>query len=501
MSKRLLKNTVVSAAAFGISGVIGLLLVPILVTAYGLAAYGLLAVARSLVPGSMLAAFDPGLSEQATRAIARARVDHDWNQAAATITTLLFMGLCIGLCLAFVLVLLAMPLAVWMRSGPLVEPASHLLMATGLASLVLFPGLIVDGIIKGLEEFSVLRAVEISSTLLYASVAAALAFNTVAFEYVGYVFLLSLVLRTTSLAGIAWCKSRRAGLKFGRATQPELRRALRYGMHLGFGKVLTAVRDHVTLPLISALLGPAAVGIYDVLTRIPRFVKVALATINLAVLPVAVRLDHANNEKNLQHLAVTGITLAAGITLPLCTTLALFSDGLLRFWIGVEYLPYAFWQALLFIVPATNTLLSFISTVVLSRESALRRINRYVFMQLILFFGLAIGTSHVLHERSFILALALSSLVIFPAQMASIAAELNMRAQQFASLWRMGLICGVSGVAVELLGLNHAGHTWPVWVSMAALCGALMTLACLWAFPRELRSRIFQFLFKALPNK
>lgn len=53
--RTLVRNTVINIASFGLVGAGGLLLVPVIVAHYGLEAYGLIVLARLLLPTGFLA--------------------------------------------------------------------------------------------------------------------------------------------------------------------------------------------------------------------------------------------------------------------------------------------------------------------------------------------------------------------------------------------------------------------------------------------------------------
>ena len=70
--KRLVRNTAINFAAFGLVSLISLALVPLLIAAYGLEFFGLIVLARLLLPTGIMGLFDLGLPNSATRHIAHA---------------------------------------------------------------------------------------------------------------------------------------------------------------------------------------------------------------------------------------------------------------------------------------------------------------------------------------------------------------------------------------------------------------------------------------------
>ena len=109
MLRRFLHNTAISAVAYGLAGVLGLMAVGAIARFYGVAVLGLIVLTRSFLPSGFLVLFDFGVSELATQAIARGRVG-DWHAASEKVTLLTVIASVIGVVSAVVLYLAAAPL-------------------------------------------------------------------------------------------------------------------------------------------------------------------------------------------------------------------------------------------------------------------------------------------------------------------------------------------------------------------------------------------------------
>ncbi|MHC2844430.1 hypothetical protein [Bradyrhizobium diazoefficiens] len=84
MIKRLVQNTVISALAFGVAALLGLLVIPLIIRTWGVTEFGLIVISRLLLPGGMMAVLDLGLSEVATQVVARARANTATGRRRAT---------------------------------------------------------------------------------------------------------------------------------------------------------------------------------------------------------------------------------------------------------------------------------------------------------------------------------------------------------------------------------------------------------------------------------
>jgi hypothetical protein len=85
--RRFLHNTAISAVAYGVAGVLGLLAVGVIARSYGLAVLGLIVLVRAFLPTGFLALVDLGVTEITTLAVARGRVG-DWAMASGKVSLL-----------------------------------------------------------------------------------------------------------------------------------------------------------------------------------------------------------------------------------------------------------------------------------------------------------------------------------------------------------------------------------------------------------------------------
>src|SRR5258708_38557060 len=108
---------------------------------------------------------------------------------------------------------------------------------------------------------------------------------------VAYAFLLATCGRYVILAIIVPTQMRSAGLVFSKWGDQSQREILRRALLMFQGKVLGAAQTQVPPLLIAALVGPAGVGTYDIVTRLPRFLKSTFGLLASALLPAAAQLE------------------------------------------------------------------------------------------------------------------------------------------------------------------------------------------------------------------
>ena len=163
MLRRFLHNTAISAAAYGLAGVLGLLAVGLIARSYGLAVLGLIVLARAFLPSGFLALVDLGVSEITTQAVARGR-GGDWAVASEKVSLLAVIAGATGIASGMALWICAAPLAMIFKVAPdETEAFVSILSVTAFVLPIAFLGLIAEGTLKGFEEYGWLRLTEVGS--------------------------------------------------------------------------------------------------------------------------------------------------------------------------------------------------------------------------------------------------------------------------------------------------------------------------------------------------
>src|ERR1700743_2903270 len=204
MLKRLVQNTVVSALVFGGVAVLGVVVIPIIIRTWGVPEFGLIVLARLLLPSGLVGIIDFGLPEVTTQVVARAREHRDWAVAGSQLALLTIVSVLLAATLS-VLTWFAIPAVLnWFKIEPAhVDSFADILRYTAVANLLLFPALVWEGIVKGFERYSLLRLTEFLSTAAYVAATLYAARSGWSYEVVAYCFLGSNVLRALILLGAA----------------------------------------------------------------------------------------------------------------------------------------------------------------------------------------------------------------------------------------------------------------------------------------------------------
>ena len=418
MFRSLAINTAISAMAFFIVSIVGILLVPLLVSSYGLDAFGLLVLLRLFLPAGVLGALDFGVSETTSLAIARARVDGSWSRAKAQVSLLLLLSIITACVLAIVLVASAGHVATLFNVSIMYSQSfTDAVRVTGVGLILLFPGLVFDGIVKGYEAYRGLRVIEVISTLSYALAAVLLVYSHSEYVVVHYAFVGSVLLKMIATVWFSFKLSSGRSLFGLYCLRVERRDVYERCRLMLWNKMLGAMQYQLSPLLIGALLMPAAVAIYDILMRLSRFTKSIFGLLNAALVPFAARLDAVADRENMQRLGQSGFLVVAAITVPMLSWAGAFSEPILRLWIGPDLQGFWVWLAITFVIPALGVFVSFGGAALLGRKHVVAHMNRLVTLQLMLQFGIAFAFFSQFQERAFILSQALAVLFTFLPQM------------------------------------------------------------------------------------
>lgn len=475
MFRRLAANTAISAVAFFAISVLGLVIVPVLVGAYGLAAFGLISMSRIFLPTGVLALFDFGVSEVAIQATARAREDQEWERCGGQLSLLLVMSVLLGLLSALTLGFGARPIAGLIHApSEMVGPFGSVLIATALVLPVLFVSLVAEGVLKGFERYGVIRMLEVSSTLAYTVAALVLVKVGLTFETVCYAYLAVQILRSLLSIVLALVTLSREPCRFGRWTKADLGEVGLRSRLIVYSRLLGSLQGQAPTLLIGFLFGSAAVGAYDILSKLPRFAKSVLGLINSTLLPVAVRLETTADHQAIAKLGETGLLVIILVTLPAVSGGMVFSEDILRLWLGPQMQEWWEWQSAMFVMPALMAMIGFGGISLLSRPDAAKQLNRVTTLQVALQLTLSLGLSTLLKERAFILGQALSLCLTFPLSMNIIIKQQRLSGVKVYGWVAKGMLVSACLAVIAVLlpdppSLIWLGGALVVWFGVAVL--------------------------------
>lgn len=496
MLKRLVQNTVVSALVFGGVAVLGVVVIPIIIRTWGVTEFGLIVLARLLLPNGLVGIIDFGLPEVTTQVVARAREHRDWAVAGSQLLLLTIISVLLAAILSG-LTWFAIPLIVAQFK---VEPAhvdsfTDILRYTAVANLLLFPALVWEGIVKGFERYGLLRLTEFLSTAAYVAATVYAARSGQSYEVVAYCFLGSNVLRALILLGAAAAAFTHSGATLS-IPSPGVRHEVMTRCFLVMqGKLIGGIIAPIQPFLIGIYLGPQSVGIYDTLIRIPRLVKTVASLLTSALLPVVSRLDQRVNTEQFNRFGEAGIALLPMVTVPPMAAAAVLSPAIMQIWIGAQIAPYAHWMGVMFVVTIAVQYIIFGNVLFMTRTKVQARLNLLMVIQLVIWAIVTFAATHLFAERAFILGQAVGTVATLPWQLSIFVRELGIDRKRLLAAIGIHLAILLLG-AMGLLAFLHFRADpgiWMIAVLMSAYSIAAWIAQYLLVLDRKERSLFLDF--------
>jgi O-antigen/teichoic acid export membrane protein len=412
--RRFVQNTAISAVAYALAGVLGLFAVGLIAKSYGLAVLGLIVLSRAFLPTGFLALLDLGVSETTTQAVAKGRVG-DWVVAGEKVSLLAVIAAAVGIASGVILWSVAVQLTAIFKVAPDQAAAfAAILRVTALALPIVFLGLIAEGTLKGFEQYGWLRLTEVGGNVLYVAAVYILAWRGAPFEWIAYSYLAVIMAKYFVLAGIVCSAASETSLRLRSWTAPS-RKDVLHRCWLMFNSRIVGTFQQPLVPLaIGALYSPVEVGAFDLITRLARFLKATMGPLHSAILPISTHLDEATDTRRLQILGRNGLVLPAAIIVPILIVVALFSEEILKVWVGSQHSSQWPWLALSMLVPAATVMLGAGQTALIVRSDFLRFNTRLLYLQVTLQYLITALTLVWFRERAFILGWVLSYVVFAP---------------------------------------------------------------------------------------
>ncbi|WP_448585434.1 lipopolysaccharide biosynthesis protein [Thermaurantiacus sp.] len=481
----------VNGLAFALVGVLGLAIVPPLVDRFGLAGYGLLIWVRLFLPAGALALFDWGIADMATIAVARSE-DRNAPPAGPLLALLFGLALLTGLLTGGGIGLASAFLA--RASGAEAQSVAavrQILLVTALALPLIFAGLVLEGILKGREQFLLLRASDLAVAGCFAAAVFGLPSLTLADLGILYVGLLGTRVGVLAAAALPGLPS--LGLRW--PTSAALSEVRERASLMAFNRVLGVAQGQLPPMLIAPLLGASAVGLFDVLTRLPRFLKSVFGLLNSAVLPLAVRLEADPDPRALQRFGMIGTLVVAMFVIPVTAVLAGLAEPVLERWVGPRVTTSWGWMAAMLLVPMLTALSGFGASALIARAEMLRSLNRLALLQVICQYAIAIALLHSLRELSFIAGLVVSVVVVFPLQYRLISTGLGLP-DGLAKRLVLLLSAGV-GVALVLAVVTDASSSIATLLALGASSVGAFAGICILVLDADDRGRLVRSLLRS----
>jgi O-antigen/teichoic acid export membrane protein len=210
-----------------------------------------------------------------------------------------------------------------------------------LSYLFQLPTLVFLAMLEGLQRFDVTKGVQVAGTLLTA-------LGTVLVLQAGYgyvsvvaVTLVASLIQFLLYVGFSYWLMPGLSMRFVNASKARLREIVKISRYIFLGKLSGLVYNESDRLLIGLTIGAPFLAAYEVLFRLPRFLKTVAGFGTAAILPAATELHSASDLRRQQALFTRGLRFSLFFTMPIVTVAMFFAHSFLLLWVGPAFAQFA----------------------------------------------------------------------------------------------------------------------------------------------------------------
>jgi O-antigen/teichoic acid export membrane protein len=316
------------------------LLTPFILHTLGTAQYGLWILISSIVAyGALL---DFGIASAVTKYVSEYEATKQPQEAQALLTTALVIHSALGLLVILLSVILAPILPRFFNIPPHEEQITVWLIRLSGATVGLsIPGAIAPSILRGLQRFDLINALNVTSTFL--TVVGTVVVLLFGGGVIGIVLVSMGVLVIMQLPYLWVIRRIASDLRLGAwdASKGKVQEMMSFSLpvfaiHLG-GQLETKTDDLV----IGAFLPVRAIAPFDIARKLASIPLLITEQFLKLLLPLASELSAENDRAGLASLYTISTRLTLAIFLPFACILAILAGPLLAAWVGPAYEEYA----------------------------------------------------------------------------------------------------------------------------------------------------------------
>jgi len=201
----------------------------------------------------------------------------------------------------------------------------------------LFPSLIFNAIMEGLQKYGVLKGIFIVYDILLGVsifLLLKLGYGLLALGILGVVLV---SIRTTIITFFGYRLLPSLKLSLNGLQPSMIREHFRLSKHLFLSRIVGLIFNRTDKILIGLFLVISALAEYEIVLKFHQIIAVILAFMNSAVLPATSQLEAENNLEKLQKLFLQGTKYSVALILPIMIVGLIFLKQFLRLWVGEEF--------------------------------------------------------------------------------------------------------------------------------------------------------------------
>jgi O-antigen/teichoic acid export membrane protein len=424
---RLIRNIYINISAFSINTAIGLAAISIIIDAYGLEGYGILVLARQLLPIGIVGFFLAGLPEATSRYVASSIAEANAHIAESMVKIALLCAIAIGIVVLVLISTLASSIVTTFAIQEKdIESFKLIIYLTAISLPLHFAGDILRGALEGLGRFGVVRTVEVFGNLVF--LVTVIVMPALDFGMTEVIISFVIIGNARSILYFFLAGSKfHFSLSIGKAEFSDAKPLLQHAMAFFTSKLYGAALNHAPTVIVTYLTSNTlSAGALDVVMKIPRLIKTGCGMFGNVLLPYSAKADALGNDLSISRVIRSGTMALVAMTTPLIFIIGIFNKELINNWIGAEYIDIEIWFAYALFYPVLISTVSIGNAMLAARRSAVARLNRIAFFQVLVFYFSVAALNGAFGWKAFIIATLVATLVSVVLQHLIIKREYNI---------------------------------------------------------------------------
>jgi len=360
VKKKIIKNSLYSAFSSLSSGIIYFFLLPFILSKIGAMEYGLVGISNIFSMSGYVSLLELGFQSSISKYVSEYNAKKEDRKIKEIVTS----SLIIFICLSIIFCLLG-----FFLSGILVEKVLSIpeeyrssfktaLVLVFISYLFQFPAVVYAGLFEGLQRFDILKGCQIFIAVFTAAgiiLSLSMKYNYMA---IIVVTLLGSALQLLVYIYMSFKITPLVAIRLKYFSLNSIREIWAISKYISIGKISSIIYHNTPRLLIGMLLNPVIMTSYEIVTRLPKFLKVSLGFINAVVMPAASEVAALDRKENLQKLFSQGIRILQFLMFPIILGVIFYSEQFLYVWVGREFIHLK-WLLILMLI--WNLMVSYIS--------------------------------------------------------------------------------------------------------------------------------------------
>lgn len=361
---KIIKNTILSGGINVIIAIIGFALIPFIIVHLGVEEFGLIGYVKVFSVLGIIGVFDFGLKQTVTKFVAQ----YDSNKSSEIryiLSTAIGFLFLISLVLLLVGFLTVKYIVSFLSIPILYIDIFHTALTLIFVSYIFeFPNMVYESLLAGLQRYDYLKFIELSMVVTNAIFTVLLLLYGYGFIELIYLMVAISILKLLIYKFLIY-KKWKLSFSLTCFSFYQLKTLLRFALHLFSSQISSILSAHGERVLVAVFLTPVYMAMYEVLIKLPRFLKSSLAFGGIATMPAASELSARNDKKRLNKLFRTGLRFNLMLNYPIIIFAMFMAYDFLLIWVGDEFTELATLLAFMLVFNLLNPLSSYGWSIVL----------------------------------------------------------------------------------------------------------------------------------------